>query len=124
MNALLIEETKGTPKVRFYTSGEMLIEGHSLPADPTRFYRPLLDWVKNCSIVTIILDIRLIYLNTSSSKELRTFFKLIKENPNIKSVTVNWHYEEGDDDSYDTGREFESFVNIPFRFHEYAEVFD
>jgi hypothetical protein len=124
MNALLIDGTKGTPKVSFYPNGEMFIEGHSLPEDPARFYNPLLEWVKNCDIEAITLDIRLIYLNTSSSKEMYTFFNLINKNPCIKSVTVNWYYEEGDDDGYDMGREFESITKIPFKFHEYAEALD
>lgn len=124
MNTLLIEETKGTPRVRLYPTGEIFIEGRSLPEDPASFYTPILNWVRECQTEKVTIDIRLEYMNTSSSKEMYTFFRLIKENPYIKHVTVNWHFEEGDDDGFDVGREFESFTKIPFAFHEYAEVVD
>jgi hypothetical protein len=124
MNTLLIEGTKGTPSVRLYPNGEMFIEGRSLPEDPARFYNPILEWVKNCTIDTVAVYIRMEYLNTSSSKELHTFFKMIKENSYIRNVSVTWYFEEGDDDGYDVGREFESFTQIPFTFHEYAEALD
>jgi len=124
MNTLLIEETKGTPSVRFYENGELFIEGRSLPEDPTRFYTPILEWVKHCTAETVTIHIRFEYMNTSSSKEIYTFFKLIKENVCIKKTTVIWYFEEGDDDGYDVGREFESFTQIPFIYHEYAEALD
>ena len=124
MNALLIDETKGTPRVRLYPNGDMLIEGRSLPEDPAGFYTPILEWIRNCQAETVSIDIRLEYMNTSSSKEMYNFFKIIKDNAYIKNITVNWYFEEGDDDGYDVGCEFESFTKIPFRFHEYAEALD
>jgi hypothetical protein len=48
----------------------------------------------------------------------------LSENPSVFSKTVNWHYEEGDDESYETGREFESLTRLNFNFLEYAEVPD
>ena len=124
MNSLLIDETRGTPRVRLYPNGEIFIEGRSLPADPAEFYSPILNWVKDCQTETVNIHIRLEYMNTSSSKEIQSFFRLIKENLHIKNATVNWYYEEGDDDGYDVGREFELFSKIPFIFHEYAEALD
>jgi len=124
MNALLIDETKGTPKVRLYPNGEMFIEGRSLPEDPAKFYKPIKEWVKNCQIETAKIEIRFEYMNTSSTKEMYSFFELIKENINIKHASVSWYYEEGDDDGYDVGREFESITKIPFTFHEYAEALE
>lgn len=124
MNALIIEETKGTPRVRLYPTGELYIEGRSLPEDPEKFYVPILNWVKECRAENVTIDIRLEYMNTSSSKEMHSFFKIIKENPYIKHVMVNWHFEEGDDDGYDVGKEFEAFARLSFNFHEYAEALD
>ena len=124
MEEILFEETKGTPRVELKPNGNLLIQGRSLPLDPVGFYNPVLDWVKNCIATSVNLDIRLDYLNTSSSKQLYTILFLLKENSSIKSLNINWHYEEGDEDGYDTGREFESLINIPFNFLEYAEVLD
>jgi hypothetical protein len=124
MDALLIDETKGTPSIRFYPNGEMYIAGRSLPEDPISFYTPVHEWVKNCNVESVSIEIRLEYMNTSSSKEMYSFFTHIKNNLHIKNAYVTWYYEEGDDDGYDVGREFESITKIPFHFHEYAEALD
>ena len=124
MNALFIEETKGTPRVSFNSDGEMHIEGRSLPEDPVLFYAPILDWIRKCTIPNLVIHIRLDYMNTSSSKELYIFFKSIKTNSNIKKAIVNWYYEEGDDDVYETGREFETISGLPFFYHTFAEALE
>lgn len=124
MNTLLIKETKGTPKINFHQDGTLFIEGRSLPEDPIKFYKPLHEWVKNCTVENINLQIKIEYLNTSSSKELYLFFCHLKENKNIKEIKVNWHYEEGDDEVYNTGCEFETMTNMQFHFHEYSEIIE
>ena len=44
-------------------------------------------------------------------------------NNNITSVRINWHFEEGDEDSVDTAEIYEdSLVRVDFRYFEYAEV--
>ncbi len=122
MKAIFLQETKGTPRVEFNPNGNMLLSGKSLPEDPFSFYNPLLDWANECTAEKIILDLRLEYMNTSSSKQIFSLLSNIADNKNITSATVNWFYEEGDDDGYETGKEFESIVKLPFNFHEYAEL--
>jgi len=124
MKSMHIEETLGTPKVDLNPNGELLIQGRSLPIDPVGFYNPIIDWVMACEISSVQLNIRLDYLNTSSAKQLYSIIMLLKENPSVTSLIINWFYEEGDEDGYNTGREFESLVNIQFIFHEYAEILD
>lgn len=124
MNALTIKETKGTPKVTFNPDGELFIEGRSLPENPSVFYLPVLEWIKNCKAEKINLHLKLDYMNTSSSRELYTFFNLMKENPCIKEIKVNWFYEEDDDEAYEMGCEFETLTNLPFQFNEYAEALE
>ena len=124
MNALLIEETKGTPRITLNLNGELLIEGRSLPEDPILFYAPVLNWVTICNIVHATVHIRLDYMNTSSTKELYLFFKYLKGNQHVKDITVNWYYEEGDDDVYEIGREFEAMVELSFCFHTFAEAME
>jgi hypothetical protein len=124
MNTLSIDATKGTPKIQFCPDGELFIEGRSLPEDPTGFYAPVHEWIKKCKTENINLHFKLDYMNTSSSKELYLFFTFLKENKNIKHINVNWHYEEGDDEVYNTGYEFETLTSIPFHFHEYSEILE
>jgi hypothetical protein len=124
MDALFIKETKGTPRVSLNLDGEMHIEGRSLPEDPVQFYIPVLAWVSKCPAENVTIHIRLDYMNTSSSKEIYLFFKYIKQNKNVKTITVNWYYEEGDDDVYEIGREFELMVELPFHYHTFVEAIE
>jgi hypothetical protein len=122
MNRLFIDATKATPRVEFLPSGELSIHGRSLPEDSISFYNPIIQWVSQCKLEKVSLEIRLEYMNTSSYKQMYTLLNELKENTNIKHVVVNWFFEEGDDDGYETGKEFESLTRLPFKFHEYAEV--
>lgn len=122
MNRLFIEATKATPRVEFLPSGEFSIHGRSLPEDPHGFYNPIIQWVSQCKLENITLEIRLEYMNTSSYKQIYTLLNELKENVSVNQKQVNWYFEEGDDDGYDTGKEFESLIRLPFKFHEYAEV--
>jgi hypothetical protein len=124
MKSLFIEESKATPKVNFNPNGELFIHGRSLPEDPVGFYTPVLDWIKDCDCESVTLNLKLEYLNTSSSKQVYSLLCLLNENSLVQSKTVNWHYEEGDDESFETGKEFESLTKIKFNFYEYAEVLD
>jgi hypothetical protein len=40
----------------------------------------------------------------------------------IKDLLVNWFFEEADEDGLETGKEFESMLEIPFAYHEYSEA--
>jgi hypothetical protein len=122
MDRLFKEATKATPRVEFLPSGECSIHGRSLPEDPHGFYNPLHQWMKACKIENIELEIRLEYMNTSSYKQVYTLLSCIKENIFIKYPRIDWYFEEGDDDGYETGKEFESLIKLPFYFHEYAEA--
>jgi hypothetical protein len=123
MNALFIEESKATPKVIFNPDGELFIQGRSLPEDPVGFYVPILNWIKNCSCEQITLTLKLEYLNSSSIKQFFALLQLINENPKIITKTVNWYYEEDDEEWYDIGKEFETISKINFNYFEYAEIY-
>lgn len=122
MNRLFIEATKATPRVEFLPNGELSIHGRSLPEDPLTFYTPLLNWIDQCTIENIVIEIRLEYLNTSSAKQLYNILINAKKNSSIKNITVNWYYEEGDEDGLELGKEFEWMSNLPFNFKAYAET--
>jgi hypothetical protein len=124
MEALLIAETKGTPAIKFSPDGELYVQGRSLPEDPEKFYTPVLEWIRRFEGSNVVLDVRLEYMNTSSSKQIFTLLSDIKDNYKIKNTLVNWYYEEGDEDGLDVGKEFEAVLDLPFKFHQYAEVLD
>jgi hypothetical protein len=120
MENLLIESTKKTPDVAFNVDGRMRISGRSIPEDASKFYDDLFEWVylygQNPPESTTI-DIELEYFNSGSSKALlhilRALTEIIKKG---NKLTVNWYYEEGDDDIMERGEYYESILEVKFNF--------
>lgn len=121
MENLIIKPTADTPHVIFENSGEIFMRGRSLPENPNAFYQPLLNWVSKCDIPSVTFNFQLEYFNTASSKLVFELLKALKGNSNITNLLVKWHYEEGDDDSFETGQQYNNLLKIPFEFIEVAE---
>jgi hypothetical protein len=126
MEELNIEGTPKTPTIRFdMKSGEMLIKGRSIPENSIEFYKPLteaLDAYANGPQAETKVNIQLEYFNTSSSKcILDVFKKLEKINSGGSNVTINWHYEEDDEDMLEAGEDYEAIINVPFKMIEVEE---
>jgi hypothetical protein len=121
MENLEIIPTNDTPKVFCDVNGEILMSGRSLPENPIKIYEPIFIWAQQYEKETILLNFKLEYFNTSSSKQLFNLIKIFVENPKVKDIHVKWHYEEGDYDSKETGEHFSHLFKIPFEFIEYAE---
>ncbi len=108
---LTIEGTSSSPSVLFETNGHLHISGRSMPDNPSKAFEPLFVWLEKLEADTILFDIQLDYLNTSSSLQLFTLLRMIDENETFEKCTVNWHYEADDDDHYETGQFFEEKLN-------------
>jgi hypothetical protein len=126
MEPLILQETQATPKVVFDKKNErMEISGNSLPEDVMTFYNLLVNWlqeyVKDPNPHTI-MDIRLYYFNSSSSKVMVDVIApleaLVKKG---LKVEINWYYLEVDEDMLSTGKEYEEMFNIPFNFISYMQ---
>lgn len=126
MENLVIEGTPKTPTIKFNPEvGKLLIQGRSIPENSIDFYKPLVDSLeeyssspKEATKVDIILE----YFNTSSSKcILDVFKKLEKINSAGSGVTINWHYEEDDEDMLEAGEDYQAIINIPFKMIEIEE---
>ncbi len=122
MEDFYIEPSNSTPKVDFKICGELNLEGRSLPEDSIKFYSPLFVWAREYVAEKTVINIKLEYLNTSSSKQLLQLLKIITENPQNKTVKINWYYEEGDLDSLETGEHYATIIDAPFKFIEFAET--
>lgn len=122
MENLLIPSTKRTPEVSFTTDGRLVISGRSIPEDPTKFYDQLFEWVFHYCLEpnhTTTVDISLEYFNSGSSKALLEILRaLVDTAKNGKQISVNWYYEEGDDDILERGEYYESILDIKFNFIE------
>ena len=122
MDNLLIESTKKTPEVFFSTDGRIKISGRSIPEDATKFYDDLYEWVYYYCLEpsdTTTVDIELEYFNSGSSKALLHILRaLVDVAKHGHKLTINWYYEEGDDDIMERGEYYESILETKFNFIE------
>jgi hypothetical protein len=120
-----ISATKFTPSVSSNPEGIITIKGRSMNGNVNEFSRQVEIWFDNYLInhadVTRV-DFHLEYLDGIN---LKTYISLIKKIDTIKSkdkkYTINWYYEEGDEDILEKGEYISSVLNIPFNF---IEVYD
>ena len=124
MDDLKIESTKFTPEINFdYTHRVLEIKGESYPENTSEFFNPVFQWLEDyleeSSEAETIVNIELYYFNSSSSKVLMNFFEVLdKAAENKHQITVNWIYEEEDEDSLEFGEEFSEDVDyLAFNLH-------
>jgi hypothetical protein len=123
MEKILFEPSSHLPLVEFKPEGVLILEGRSIPEDASKIYNPLIEFVDQLDVVHVTFDINLEYFNTATSKKLLELLKHLDANNKIKTVLVNWHFEEGDEDSVETAEIYEeSLRRTDFRYMEYAEV--
>ncbi len=103
MEDLYINNTPSTPEIDFKKSGRLSIKGKSLPEDPKRFYEPVFKWAEDICAKEVELDIKLEYVNTSSSKKIIEFIRNLDNNNKIKRINLNWFYEADDPDMLEFG---------------------
>ncbi len=103
MEDLYINYTNSTPEINFKQSGHLSIKGRSLPEDPKKFFDPLFKWINELDSEQVDIQIKLEYVNTSSSKRIIELLKLIDNNSKIKKVDMNWYYEIDDSDMLEFG---------------------
>ncbi len=128
MEKLFIEGTPKTPTVDFDSStGKIVLKGRSIPENSIEFYRPMQDWLDEYSSTPAdqtVVDIRLEYFNTSSSKCILDFFKSLEaiKNGGKTDVTVNWYFETDDEDMQEAGEDYEAIVGLQFTIIEVDEI--
>lgn len=105
------------------STGELKITGRALPEDAIRFFQPLFEWVSEFTGENVNVEVNLDYFNTSVSKQLLDFFKMIDKNPHIKTANIKWMYEEGDEEMLESGEIYQELLpGFNFIFHKYAEL--
>lgn len=121
MENLEIHATTDTPHVFCDSEGEILMTGRSLPEDPLKVFDQIFKWAEEFTKPNLLINFKLEYFNTASSKQIFNLIKIFVENPHVKDIQIKWYYEEGDYDSKETGEHFSHLFKIPFEFIEYAE---
>ncbi len=128
MEELKVEASEDKPKIYFDPKLDLyLIEGKSFPEDAKDFYKPVHDWLDRFGQEyksvdkNFVLNIRLDYYNTASSKQLAILLKNLSNSPIKDKVKVIWHYDDGDTSSLKSGRLYQRLIDVDFEFSVNAE---
>jgi hypothetical protein len=115
MKSLIIDAIPDSPyypSVNFDgTTGICEMKGESYMEEGYKFCTPLLNWLKEFAVKqrnTVILNIKLTYFNTNSSRLLLDMLDILKKSIDVGgTVTVNWYYELDDPDIKEEVEDFE-----------------
>ena len=124
MEDLFLKKTFNSPEVEFIaTTGDLNMEGRSIPEDPGEFFERLIDWMNDYFMNPAdetVMNIKLEYINSGSSKYMLELLRILKQNfESGKRVLVKWYYEEGDESIEELGQHYEQTMQIPFEIIEY-----
>ncbi len=120
MESLYIEGTNHHPEVIFNAETMVLeLNGRSLPEQVLSLYQPILKWIEDYistdkSSLTVF-KINLDYINSSSSKYLLEILKRLNDfYKRGNEITVEWHYDEYDEDQEESGEEYQELLDLNF----------
>jgi hypothetical protein len=118
MEKLIIqEELKNCPGIVYYTDKNLLeISGRSIPENPELIFRRLDEWINSHfeKNLDLIVDIKLEYINSGSSKYLYEILKKLTTHANSgKKVLIKWLYEEDDEAMLELGEHYRDTAGIP-----------
>jgi hypothetical protein len=124
MNIINIDGSSDTPRIVMNPGNNHFeITGISLPENAHDFYQQVFNWLDDFTknpTPNIIMDVKLKYFNTASSKAiLEIFLKLEVIHKKGYDVLIRWHYQEDDEDMLDAGEQYAELVDIPFEHIEY-----
>ncbi|MFA6400763.1 MAG: DUF1987 domain-containing protein [Salinivirgaceae bacterium] len=124
MLPLIIDATQDTPQVILDNQqNQYWFKGTSIPENTKKFYEPIFAWIAeyvNQPNKETIINFKMKYFNTSSTKSLLDIMDSFKElarqgNPLI----INWYFHEEDEDMYEAGVGFSKMVRFPFNYLKY-----
>ena len=127
MENLTLEGSAKTPTITFHAGeGKLELQGRSIPENSVEFYKPLNEWIDNYGSspqANTIVDIKLEYFNTSSSKCILDLFKKLEGiNGKGTDVHINWYFEEDDEDMEEAGEDYQAIISLPFKIIEVDEI--
>jgi hypothetical protein len=125
MEKILFHATNSTPYVSYVDNRKLVISGRSISENEITFYKPIIAWASRLQVRLLEVDVNLEYVNSRSSKKLFQLFKVMDENPDIKKLIIDWHYDEGDEDAFLKGQVYqEALSKASFRFHMNSDPTD
>ena len=120
MADLHLKPTKNTPRVDFYSNGNMVLSGSVYSENARELFDPIIEWVIALAIPEVNLELKIEYINTACAKKLFELLQELSKNMSINTVNVKWYYMKDDEDGLETGQLLsDSIKNLNFSFVEY-----
>ena len=119
MNDLNITGSQSTPAVAGdWSQGRLAMQGDSYPENSFEFFGPVIGWIERYlaeSQAPLQLELRLVYMNTSSVKAMMDIFDLLEDaHGKGRAVAVDWYYDPRNERVLDLADEFREDCNFPF----------
>lgn len=96
--------------------------GRSRPENVVSYFEPIFNWFdqyKSDPNSETIINFKLEYYNSSSAKViLRLLVKFEEFQKDGMDIKIHWYYPESDEDILESGEDYDSLVDIPFKFIE------
>jgi len=120
MNALHILATQSTPSVTSdWEQGLLTMQGDSYPENSFEFFGDIIAWIERYlkeSRAPLRLELRLVYMNTSSVKAMMDIFDMLEEaHQHGRQVGVDWFYDPRNERVLDLADEFREDCSFPFQ---------
>lgn len=119
-NNIAIAGSQSTPSVAGdWAQGLLRMQGDSYPENSFEFFGPIIDWLerflKNPPAPLLRLELRLVYMNTSSVKAMMDIFDLLEDSYKEGfPVCVDWYYDARNERVMSLADEFREDCSFPF----------
>ena len=129
MENITLKETESTPAINFnFETGNLDIRGTSYPEYAKEFYEPVLQALKEYSLVPTssqtAVNFKFHYFNTGTNSFITGIFKeLEKLDKQGHPLQINWYHETDDDDIKELGEYFATLTYLPIEVID-CESFD
>ncbi|MGR4069041.1 biofilm regulation phosphoprotein SiaC [Halomonas sp. LR3S48] len=118
-NDLDIIGSQSTPTiVSDWQAGLLTMQGDSYPENSFELFDRVIDWVERFlseAARPLTLELKLVYLNTSSVKAMMDIFDLLEEaHQGGRGIQVTWHYDPRNERIAELAEEFREDCTFPF----------
>lgn len=119
MSELNIASTQSTPSIHGdWQAGVLAMQGDSYPENSFELYDQVIQWVERFLAEEprpLALQLKLLYLNTSSIKAMMDIFDLLEEAHNQgREVSVTWLYDSRNERVAELAEEFREDCTFAF----------
>jgi hypothetical protein len=119
MNDFSIAGTQSSPTIRGdWAQGVLAMQGDSYPENSYELFHQVFTWIETYLADAqrpLHLELRLLYLNTSSIKAMMDIFDLLEAAHQAgQAVSVSWIYDQRNERVVELAEEFKEDCTFPF----------